>query len=622
MRTFTLGQLEIDILRHVRVDGSRFPTSDPTAIADYFVVEARWQGAAIDFYPNQGRPHEPLAFGFVGRKSIPVYEPYDPTTDAALDTATASSRRNSGGAIAYRQVGTKRGGDFRTRFFRLVAYRLGKALLAQQLGKTISEVTSADEAGAGDAVRRLLIGDFPEPAGLKQLSIDDAARFMRDAAGRLTESGKPPGTIVSIDCDFDSYNDGASEFETDTIVQVNVSGKRAQFRFPLTSIPTTPAINDSSIQFNVISENVEAGEGVAVHAYNGTGDDDPNADNGSTKNTRSIGGTALVALIDTSDTGSKTADLGATADGQILGNISSPGFYSLGFTENGFDLGEVIDIEAIENAGTDPATLTIDYTTTATITSMLDEVSAALNVNQRYLTTVDSDLDEVTASLNAYKAPSPNIAATVDEIIASLSVQQSQRFTVAASVDELTASFSLNVVAVGVRIEASVDELTDSLEAVMLPQLTLGATLDEVSAALAAGQTDYLAVNSQLDELTASLNAYMQPGPNIAATVDELLAGLSVQQPYRITVTSILDELTALLAVAVEPRITIAALLDEFEAVFAVQRRGLFSQDHIGGRVTPPPPQASIGGRVSRVQDARGRFNGPPPTAGGRRISP
>ena len=101
-----------------------------------------------------------------------------------------------------------------------------------------------------------------------------------------------------------------------------------------------------------------------VKPYNATGDNDPDLDDGATKNTRSTNGATLVT-IDTSTTGSKTGDLTATADDHILGNLSSPGFYSLAFTQTLFDLGEVIDIEALENAGTDPATLTVTWTPAA-----------------------------------------------------------------------------------------------------------------------------------------------------------------------------------------------------------------------------------------------------------------
>lgn len=177
-----------------------------------------------------------------------------------------------------------------------------------------------------------------------------------------------------IDCDFDSEaaDDTTSGSEVATTVRVADEVEagsvdyRTQLRFPLTSISAS-AVTDSDLQFNVTAENVEAGEGVSIHPYNDTGDDDPDADSIADKFTRSTSATTFTTLIDCSSTGSKTGDLGTTADSIILGNLTSPGFISLGVRNSGvtIDTGETVSIEAIENAGTDPATLTVVYTEAA-----------------------------------------------------------------------------------------------------------------------------------------------------------------------------------------------------------------------------------------------------------------
>lgn len=175
-------------------------------------------------------------------------------------------------------------------------------------------------------------------------------------------------TVSNIDADFDSWADNAgTETEVSGTLEVAVASvtgnpSAGQLRFPLAAITAGSTINDSDIQFNVTSENVETVEGISVRPYNDTGDDDPDGDDAATKYSRSTAPTTTLAEIDCSATGSKTADLGTTADGQIEGNISSPAFYSIGLEQLLQDAGEFVVLEAIENAGSDPATLTVDWT--------------------------------------------------------------------------------------------------------------------------------------------------------------------------------------------------------------------------------------------------------------------
>jgi len=365
VKTFTIGQLEIEVRRHVRVDGSRFPTPDPTQVGDYFVIVARWQGNPVDFYPYEGRRNDPLAFGFVGAKVLPVYAPFNPDTQTEITTEQSLERQRLGQPVEYRQTGIKRGGDFRSRFFRIIARRLGKAILARQLVKRVQDITDEDEKAAGLVVRRLLIADFVEPEQLRVMTIDGAARFLRDVDGDLEEGNRPPGTIVSIDADFDSHTTSSTQDETGTSLQVSTDGigselRRVQLSFPLTSIPNGADINDSDLQFNVSSEDVESPEGVIVCLYNGTGGTDPNSDTAANKYARSTGSTLVT--IDCSSTGSKTGDLGLSADIVIETNLGGVDFVSFGLRHSAFDASEEVFIESIEAPGTDPPTLTVDYT--------------------------------------------------------------------------------------------------------------------------------------------------------------------------------------------------------------------------------------------------------------------
>lgn len=354
MRTFAIGQLEIDILHHVRVDGARFPTPDPDSVGEYFIIGARWQGQPIDFYPNEGGRFDPLSFGFVGKKALPVFENQG-TEDAPVMI----------------QTGTKRGADFRSRFFPLLARRLAKAILAQQLGRRIGELTAADEAGAGIVVRRLLRNGFVQPVDMRLMTIDGAARFLRDRpAGAIDEGDKPPGTVVNIDCDFDSdaASDGTEAETPNTAIKTGIGNtgveQRGQFRFPLSSITAGATINDSDLQLNQIAAaNVDAGDTVAFNKY---GTSDPDTDSAATKFTNSAGAT-YVSSSGLNGTGSRSFDLGTTADSDIAAQLSSPGRFTIGTDPTtGFAANELINWEAIEHAGTDPATLTVDYSTGVT----------------------------------------------------------------------------------------------------------------------------------------------------------------------------------------------------------------------------------------------------------------
>ncbi len=367
MASFSLANLRLDILSHVRVRGEDFPRPDPGAISDWFEIDVfTAAGAPVDLYPNQTpHPHPEaknrLTIGWVGREAVPVF-------------------------FGDLQVGTKRGGDFRSRFWRAIARRVAKAQLAARRGIALREVTEGHISQAPAALRGLLAGDIAEPLDLRAADIDAAVVALTGAAPR---QGRriPQGTVANIDADFDSESDGTTESETGIVARVSGTDASptftAQFRFPLSSIPSGARINDAVVQFNVTAENLAGSEGIDVRSYGTAGDDDPDTDTAANKKTKSNGGTTLVTIT-TSATGSKTGDLGTTADSEIQGNIVSPGRYSLGFNPNSLmDSGDSVSIEAIENSGSDPATLTLDYTQTVSLSGSQPAATGALKVKYR-----------------------------------------------------------------------------------------------------------------------------------------------------------------------------------------------------------------------------------------------
>lgn len=172
-------------------------------------------------------------------------------------------------------------------------------------------------------------------------------------------------TVSNIDCDYDSRI-GNTSVDQETETSMVLGGgllSRVQLRFPLSAITASSTINDSDIQYNVDSQaGMDAGDQTDINAYSTGGIDDPDADTGATKYGKSIGTTTYTSQV-VITTGSKSFDLGATADGHIAANIGTPGRFSIALAPGtGFLTTESMTIEAIENAGTDPATLTVDWT--------------------------------------------------------------------------------------------------------------------------------------------------------------------------------------------------------------------------------------------------------------------
>lgn len=591
-------------------------------------------------------------------------------------------------------------------------------------------ITSGD--GFGGTFNERTIGRDARGDRLELITAFDGETYREEWTGRVSRRVDPrkrqkawfddPLTPVVVDASItenigagadDVWDYAGNLYDGSSEVVVGRSGASAPettgLRFQTLAIPNGATVSAATLTVRVVY--VDATPTTRIY---GNDVDDAAAWSGGNLPGNITKTTAFTTWNPTS-TGLKMLDVQSVVaeiigrGGWASGNDLALGIFFEG-TASGF---EEVGIEAFEAAGTDEAQLDITYTeapsgTTATITSLLDELTASLNAAQRDLLTIDADLDEVQASLNAAQPFTTTIASMIDEVQASLNVTKTDKLTIgatlddvqaslnaamlpspniAAMLDEVTASLNLDIVppSAEVTVGATLDEVNASLNVVEFPQVTIAAMLDEVAAALAAEQQDYVTIASLLDEAQASLNIAQKYLVTIGATLDELTAALTLRQSYPFTIgatldeivaslaanqvdyitiaavadevqaslaidlpfsitidsdldelaaslnaylapspniTVLLDEVSASLAAAAEPRMTIGVILDEilFAGNFAVL--AFFSHDHVGGRIVFPPPQASIGGRVSRLHDARGRISGPPPAAGGRRNSP
>lgn len=191
-----------------------------------------------------------------------------------------------------------------------------------------------------------------------------------------------------IDTDFDSYaiNTGGvyTESETSTTVFGGIAStniRRAQFRFPLSGIAAGSTVSNSTVQFD--TDNIlDVANGTAdILSYGTGGDDDPDVDSATDKYNKSASGTTYLSATSAFGALGSTGelDLGATADSHIEGNISSPARFSLAVkrtTESGTN--DRAEIQALEHADTDPATLTVTYTAAATSKGAIRNINQAV----------------------------------------------------------------------------------------------------------------------------------------------------------------------------------------------------------------------------------------------------
>lgn len=570
MKTFTIGSLEIDVLQHRRVDGSRFPRPDPDSIADYFVVNARWNGGQIDFYPNEGKRYDSLTFYWVGKKTVPIYsqtgtrsreivgpadqESYDADPDGYSGEWVGTGKFED--VPVYSQTGTKRGGDARGRFFRTVVHRLGKAMLAQQLGKTVGQISQDDiDAVTNARLKAALTGDFTPPADLKAYALDDACRYLRDADGDLEEGDPIRGTVANIDIEYDgavTRFGSKADSGTSLLVDDESDEARAYGRFSLSSLPTGATVDDISIQFNVLTTNVSSGEGVRCISYNSNGDDDPESDDASTAWSNSASGTGLVTDCET--TGSKTTDQNGW-DSLVEGNIDSPDIFSIGIRESLLDSGDAITIESIENAGSDPFTLIVDYTT-----------GVDASVSGEVATATAAGLAATVTALQSTSIAGAVASATSDSLSATITAVE----VISASVSGEVATATAEAPSGAVQVATSI-----SGEAATATAAAAEATITSIGIAAIAGEAATATAAANEATITALTSASIS-GEVATASAEALEAVLAAQ-----ITTSIAGAVAAATAAALLGSVTIYVEPHGIPGNFSVPREITPATTHI-----------------------------------------
>lgn len=400
MRSFNLGPVRIDVMAHTRVMGEDFPRPDPGAIAEAFQLEVfhALTGEPIDLGEGHGNA---LTEVWVGREVVDVYD------DAGLN-----------------KIGTKRGADFRTRFWPEVRHRVAKYMTAREMGVTIREVRDSDFTDGRRGLAIAALRQAGNPSDLKAHDVDGAIQSL---TGRMPVLGHriPRGTTVNIDCDFDCGVTGTGAATSDTGTTHSAGNDAGDapdrsviFRFPLSSIPNTVGVTDVDLQVNVTADDAETNDLIEIHCYHTVPGTDPSPDSAATRWTRSSNGTEYTTY-DANGTGSRTFDLGTTADADVEGELADTDLCSIAFYPDGtMDASEESTIEAIENVGTDPATLVVTYATQVALTGSIPSQSGDIAAVE--LVAPVGDLPSQTGHLNipgwprvvGASAPASNNAST------------------------------------------------------------------------------------------------------------------------------------------------------------------------------------------------------------------
>ena len=152
MASFTIGDCTFSIISHERVIIG-------ASVEERFVIDAFFQGQPLPW--NNGSNRED--WKFVGKLSQDVYAPFDAAIadgGVQITEAEAKRRQDRGQLVVYEKVGTKRGADLRSTFFRSVYQRA----LAAQRGVRMGTLNDAEiELATRDA-----------KADLKTRSLDEA----------------------------------------------------------------------------------------------------------------------------------------------------------------------------------------------------------------------------------------------------------------------------------------------------------------------------------------------------------------------------------------------------------------------------------------------------------------
>lgn len=161
---FSIGDFGFEVISHETVTRGEM-------VEERFVIAHYYQGKPLqvsnspDFKDN---PHWEK-WKFVGKLSQDVYAPFnargEQITDEQARIEQAAERK-----VTYQKVGTKRGADFRTRFFPIIYQRS----VAAQRGVRMGTVDDAEVATATSAVKA-----------------DLASRTLDGAITRLTQTDTP-----------------------------------------------------------------------------------------------------------------------------------------------------------------------------------------------------------------------------------------------------------------------------------------------------------------------------------------------------------------------------------------------------------------------------------------------
>lgn len=580
-RSFTLGKYRLDVVSHSRVFN---PSREENTVAEAFEVDLYdisnpTRPEPFDWYPNTSpHPHperrQRQTFYWYGKQFQDVYDDL--------------------GVL----VGSKRGADFRTRFFPSIISRIEKAEAASRVGISVKEVKEED----------ILKSDLSEPVDMRRMALNIAVESLTGEPARVT-TRIPRGTVANIDADFDGYAESDGGSTTGTTITVQRGGgfdepRRVFIRFPLAVLPTGVTVNDVSLQFNKTSESVEVGEDIEARSYNSIGDDDPQADDSDTQFVSCATGT-IRATITGDGTGSISVDLGTAVDAEVEGNIDSPDRWSVGLVGDAdWESSETVVIEAIENAGTDPATLIVDYSTAgadgAIAATLLEPIASAMG-EQPYEGDIEATITEPLASLIGSQEMFGTIISILQMVLANLEggmissgaiVSQLQMSTVVfiggtanfvgiirGEITEPTFTASGFMSPNGILI-AEITGSTAVLMGVMVPVGTIEAVMQAATSALSGVAGMSGAILSEMQEAIMNANGVMVPEGQLASELQNALFTAAGLNQIIAILSAILEQPTfestdsQIISLATLAAVLQAAEFVTLEAGFTESRRG------------------------------------------------
>ena len=127
----------------------------PGVISERFEIDLfNADDTPLNIINDPGKPANRLEIIWIGAETVPVYNELEV------------------------QIGTKRGADFRTRFWPTIFRVIGKRLLARDLGKAIGAITPADIAAATGNTGALARAEAVAPLALNAHTIDKSIELL------------------------------------------------------------------------------------------------------------------------------------------------------------------------------------------------------------------------------------------------------------------------------------------------------------------------------------------------------------------------------------------------------------------------------------------------------------